>query len=57
MTAPSERQLVICHEVGRTFAPSTTRMKTNLGTCMDYTTDACSNQHPNAHAYEELETI
>jgi hypothetical protein len=29
----------------------------NLGTCMDYTNDPSSNQHPNAHDYEELEII
>jgi len=33
---------------------------TNLGTCMDYTSDPDgppSNEHPNSHDYEQLETI
>jgi hypothetical protein len=29
----------------------------NLGTCMDYTNDPGTNQHPNAHDYEQLELI
>jgi hypothetical protein len=32
-------------------------MKTALGTCMDYTSDPTTNQHPNRHDYEELEII
>ena len=29
----------------------------NLGTCMDYTRDPSSNQHPNQHDYDQLVTI
>jgi hypothetical protein len=29
----------------------------NLGTCMDYTNDPSTNQHPNQHDYDELQTI
>ena len=64
---PAWRRLVMCQEVAHTFgldhqdegfgAP-------NLGTCMDYTNDpdgggayGPSNEHPNAHDYEQLETI
>ncbi|MBI1895150.1 MAG: hypothetical protein HYS04_01245, partial [Acidobacteria bacterium] len=29
----------------------------NLGTCMDYTSNPSSNQHPNQHDYDQLELI
>lgn len=64
---PAWRAMVACQEIGHDFgldhqdegfgAP-------NLGTCMDYTNDpdgggayGPSNEHPNAHDYEELEAI
>lgn len=54
------RNLVMCQEVGHTFGldhQDTSFSNTNLGTCMDYTNDPSSNQHPNAHDYEELGII
>jgi hypothetical protein len=64
---PAWRQLVICQEVGHTFGldhQDTNFGNTNLGTCMDYTSDpdggkkyGPDNEHPNAHDYEELELI
>lgn len=64
---PSWRQFVMCQEVGHTFGldhQDENFSNVNLGTCMDYTNDPdgilygqLSNLHPNAHDYEELETI
>jgi hypothetical protein len=54
------RQLVVCQEVGHTFGldhQDETFDNPNLGTCMDYTNNPSTNQHPNAHDYEELEVI
>jgi hypothetical protein len=65
------RQYVMCQEVGHTFGldhQDETQTNANLGSCMDYTNDPdggaggaasndASNEHPNAHDYEELETI
>ncbi len=57
------RHLVMCQEVGHTFGldhQDENQTNTNLGTCMDYTTNPAgplSNEHPNAHDYEELEEI
>jgi len=57
---PAWRNLVMCQEVGHTFGlhhQDETFGNTNLGTCMDYTNDPSSNQHPNQHDYDQLETI
>jgi hypothetical protein len=54
------RNLVMCQEVGHTFGldhQDENNTNPNLGTCMDYTNSPASNQHPNAHDYEELELI
>ena len=54
------RALVTCQEVGHTFGldhQDENFGNPNLGTCMDYTNDPSTNQHPNAHDYAELETI
>src|SRR3989344_1849842 len=54
------RNLVMCQEVGHIFGlnhQDEAFGNANLGTCMDYTSDPASNQHPNAHDYEMLETI
>lgn len=54
------RNLVSCQEVGHTFGldhQDETFDNANLGTCMDYTNDPASNQHPNAHDYAQLESI
>lgn len=57
------RRLVMCQEVAHTFGldhQDVDFSNPNLGTCMDYTFEPAgppSNEHPNAHDYEELETI
>jgi len=57
---PAWRNLVMCQEVGHTLGldhQDEIFDNANLGTCMDYTSDPLSNQHPNLHDYEELEAI
>lgn len=57
---PAWRNLVMCQEVGHTLGldhQDEAFDNLNLGTCMDYTSDPSSNQHPNAHDYEQLEAI
>lgn len=52
------RNMVICQEVGHTFGLSHQDENfdnPNLNTCMDYTSNPESNQHPNQHDYDELE--
>ena len=55
------RGLVMCQEVAHTFGldhQDEDFSNPNLGTCMDYTSDPDgppSNEHPNAHDYEQLE--
>lgn len=54
------KNMVMCQEVGHVFGldhQDENFNNTNLGTCMDYTDDPSSNQHPNTHDYEELEDI
>ncbi|HET7487668.1 MAG TPA: hypothetical protein VFJ85_07035 [Acidimicrobiales bacterium] len=54
------RHLVTCQEVGHTFGlahQDENFNNANLGTCMDYTNDPSTNQHPNAHDYDELALI
>ncbi len=54
------KNLVMCQEVGHTFGldhQDENFSNSNLGTCMDYTNDPTTNQHPNAHDYEELGII
>jgi hypothetical protein len=54
------RNLVSCQEVGHTFGldhQDENFSNGNLGTCMDYTNDPASNQHPNQHDYDQLVTI
>jgi hypothetical protein len=54
------RNLVMCQEVGHTFGldhQDENFSNPNLGTCMDYTSNPSTNQHPNAHDYEELAII
>lgn len=58
--SPAWRNLVICQEVGHTLGldhQDENFNNPNLGTCMDYTNDPSTNQHPNQHDYDELETI
>ncbi len=57
---PAWRNLVMCQEVGHTLGldhQDETFDNANLGTCMDYTNDPSTNQHPNKHDYDQLETI
>lgn len=57
---PAWRNLVTCQEIGHTFGldhQDTNFDNANLGTCMDYTNDPSTNQHPNKHDYDELVTI
>jgi hypothetical protein len=57
---PAWRNLVMCQEVGHTFGldhQDESFSNPNLGTCMDYTSDPSTNQHPNAHDYEQLAII
>lgn len=54
------RNLVSCQEVGHTLGldhQDENFNNANLGTCMDYTNDPSTNQHPNQHDYSELVTI
>jgi hypothetical protein len=57
---PAWRNLVMCQEVGHTFGlahQDENFNNANLGTCMDYTNDPSTNQHPNQHDYDQLQTI
>jgi len=68
---PPWHRLVTCQEIGHDFGldhQDTTFNNVNLGTCMDYTDDPDggpggasatdpSNEHPNAHDYEEIGII
>jgi hypothetical protein len=54
------RNLVSCQEVGHTLGldhQDENFYNANLGTCMDYTANPGTNQHPNSHDYAELGTI
>jgi hypothetical protein len=54
------RNLVMCQEVGHTLGldhQDEDFDNANLGTCMDYTSDPQSNQHPNQHDYQQLQSI
>ncbi|MCH7750509.1 MAG: hypothetical protein IH939_20710 [Acidobacteria bacterium] len=57
---PAWRALVMCQEIGHDFGLGHRDVdfnNTNVGSCMDYTGSPESNKHPNAHDYEELESI
>lgn len=54
------RQFVMCQEIGHTFGldhQDENFSNANLGTCMDYTNNPSSNQRPNTHDFNQLETI
>jgi hypothetical protein len=54
------RNLVMCQEVGHTLGldhQDENFDNANLGTCMDYTSNPGTNQHPNKHDYDELVII
>lgn len=57
---PAWRNLVMCQEVGHTLGlthQDENFTNPNLGTCMDYTNDPSTNQHPNQHDYDQLALI
>lgn len=57
---PAWKNLVMCQEVGHAFGldhQDENFSNPNLGTCMDYTNSPETNQHPNSHDYEMLESI
>lgn len=68
---PAWRRLVMCQEIGHDFGldhQDEIFDNPNLGTCMDYTNDPDGgpggasatdpgNEHPNAHDYQQLESI
>lgn len=57
---PAWRNLVMCQEVGHTFGldhQDEIFNNANLNTCMDYTNNPLSNQHPNLHDYEQLDAL
>lgn len=54
------RNLVMCQEIGHAFGldhQDENFNNANLGTCMDYTNNPSTNQHPNQHDYQQLEQI
>lgn len=60
---PAWRQMVTCQEIAHDFGldhQDETFNNPNLGSCMDYTSDPDgppSNEHPNAHDFEQISTI
>ena len=57
---PAWRALVTCQEVGHDYGlghQDEVFTNPNLNTCMDYSNDPSTNQHPNAHDYEQLLAI
>ncbi|MFN2472116.1 MAG: hypothetical protein ABR583_14235 [Gaiellaceae bacterium] len=57
---PAWRNMVMCQEVGHDFGldhQDEAFNNPNLGTCMDYTNDPSTNQHPNQHDYDMLASI
>lgn len=54
------RNFVMCQEIGHTFGldhQDENFTNANLGSCMDYTNNPSSNQHPNQHDYDQLAAI
>jgi hypothetical protein len=57
---PAWRRLVTCQEIAHDFGldhQDEDFNNVNLGTCMDYTSNPESNQHPDDHDFAELEAI
>lgn len=57
---PAWRNMVMCQEVGHTLGldhQDEAFDNPNLNSCMDYTNNPSSNQHPNQHDYDMLLTI
>ena len=54
------RNLVMCQEIAHDFGldhQDEDFDNANLNTCMDYTSNPESNQHPNQHDYQQIQTI
>ncbi|MGH3735074.1 MAG: hypothetical protein ACRDT6_05570 [Micromonosporaceae bacterium] len=54
------RQFVMCQEIGHDWGldhQDENFSNPNLGTCMDYTNNPGTNQHPNSHDYNQLASI
>lgn len=54
---PAWRAMVTCQEIGHDYGlnhQDENFSNPNLNTCMDYTNLPASNQHPNAHDYQQL---
>lgn len=57
---PEWRQFVTCQEIGHDFGlahQDENFSNANLGSCMDYTNNPSTNQHPNTHDFQQLVTI
>lgn len=57
---PEWRATVMCQEIGHDFGlghQDENFNNTNLYSCMDYTSDPSTNQHPNEHDYYQLELM
>jgi len=57
---PAWKNMVMCQEVGHALGldhQDENFANANLDTCMDYSNDPTSNQHPNSHDYDQLESI
>lgn len=57
---PEWRNFVMCQEIGHAFGldhQDEAFNNPNLGTCMDYTNNPGTNQHPNNHDYQMLEDM
>ena len=57
---PAWRAMVTCQEIGHDYGldhQDEVFDNPNLNTCMDYTNDPSTNQHPNAHDYSMLTDI
>lgn len=57
---PAWRQLVMCQEIAHAFGlghQDEAFDNPNLNTCMDYTSNPDSNQHPNNHDFQQLSDI
>lgn len=57
---PAWRNLVMCQELGHTFGldhQDADFNNSNLSTCMDYTNNPDTNQYPNAHDFDMIETM
>lgn len=57
---PAWIALVTCQEIGHDFGlahQDENFSNANLGTCMDYTNSPGTNQHPNRHDYDQLESM